>query len=140
MSPVDFTPYSDRLRIWQKSDVLNVKSSAGQDSENSINIRQSRPGIQYYGYKGPLVWFAGLDNGNDSVDTDSGKNYWAGLRLEVPDTVKSRFMGSSVGFHYYEGTDTKNTAVSQVENDFRRYTTSANIRYTTIFIAEGVPK
>lgn len=128
LSPVDFTPFSDRLRIWQTSDVLNVKSSGGS-GENSVNIRQSRPGIQYYGYGGPLVWYAGIDNGADSSDTDREKNLWAGFRLEVVEAAKSRFEGSSAGVHVYSGTDSANTATARVDNDFMRYTMAANLRY-----------
>ncbi|NIO49466.1 MAG: hypothetical protein GTN73_08565 [Candidatus Aminicenantes bacterium] len=132
LSPVDFTPFPDRLRMWQKSEVLNVKSSGG-DGENSVTIRQSRPGIQYYGYKGPVLWFAGIDNGKDASDLDRQKNYWGGLRLEIPSTIKSNFEGSTVGFHYYSGTDTADSATARVENDFRRYTFSANARYMDKF-------
>jgi hypothetical protein len=132
LSPVDFTPFPDRLRMWGKSDVLNVKSSGGK-GENSVTIRQSRPGIQYYGYKGPLLWFAGIDNGKDFSDLDRQKNYWGGAKLELPGTVKSNFEGSSVGFHYYSGTDTKDSANARIENDFRRYTFSANARYLDKF-------
>lgn len=130
LSPVDFTPFSDRLRIWQKSEVLNVKSSGG-GLENSVNIRQSRPGIQYYGYSGPVVWFAGADNGKDSKDTDRAKNFWGGLRLYLPPSLEGPFEGSSVGFHYYSGTDTANTAVNQFQNDFQRFTLAGNVRYNT---------
>ncbi|MFQ5483341.1 MAG: hypothetical protein ACE5ER_11355 [Nitrospinaceae bacterium] len=138
ISPVDFTPFSDRLRVWQKSDILNVKSANGA-GENSVTIRQPRPGIQYYGYKGPVVWFAGLDNGKDASDTDRDKNFWGGARLYVPASIKTPFEGSSVGFHYYAGTDTSGGLAGspagapgiQVENDFRRYTVSGNVRYKT---------
>jgi hypothetical protein len=129
LSPVDFSPFSDRLRIWQKSDILNIKSS-GDSGENSVNIRQSRPGIQYYGYRGPLLWYAGIDNGKDASDTDQGKNYWGGIRLEVPDTGQSHFEGSSVGLHVYSGIDsTADVSTARVENDFIRYTMAANARY-----------
>jgi hypothetical protein len=129
ISPVDFTPFSDRLRLWAKSDVMNVNSSPGVSTgENSINVRTDRPGIQYYGYKGPLTWFAGLDNGVDTTDTDKAKNYWVGLKAELPDTVKSPFVGSSVGYHFYEGTDNRNTTTAQITNSFYRHTISTNIR------------
>lgn len=128
LSPVDFTSFSDRLRIFQKSDVLNIKSSGGA-GENSINVRSSRPGLQYYGYTGPFVWFAGADNGKDNSDVDRQKNYWGGARLEVPTTAKSDFEGSSVSFHSYFGTDTASTSTAQIDNDFARYTTAATVRY-----------
>ncbi len=126
LSPVDFTPVSDRLRIWQKSDIMNIKSSGGA-GENSVNVRSSRPGIQYYGYAGPVVWFGGLDNGKDFSDTDRAKNYWAGARLFVPFNKEGPFGGTSIGYHFYQGID--NAAAAVLENDFKRHTLSANIRY-----------
>lgn len=132
ISPVDFTPFPDRLRMWQSSDVLNIKSSGGQ-GENSVNIRQSRPGIQYYGYKGPLLWFAGIDNGKDFSDVERQKNYWGGVKLELPGMSQGKFEGSSIGFHYYSGMDTNSSATERIENGFRRYTFSANARYLDKF-------
>lgn len=132
LSPVDFTPFPDRLRMWEKSNVLNVKSSGGK-GENSVTIRQSRPGIQYYGYKGPLLWFAGLDNGKDASDIDQQKNYWAGLRYDITSETKGKFGGSNLGFHYYSGLDAVNSTTERVENSFNRYTFSANVRYNDTF-------
>ncbi|KMP11244.1 hypothetical protein UR09_03925 [Candidatus Nitromaritima sp. SCGC AAA799-A02] len=130
LSPVDFTPYSDRLRIWQTSAVMNVNASPGSSAgENSTNVRSSRPGIQYYGYKGPFTWFAGVDNGKDATDPDNAKNFWVGLKLEVPESVKGSFVGSSVGYHYYDGTDNAATATAQITNNFSRHTFATNIRY-----------
>jgi hypothetical protein len=126
LSPVDFTPVADRLRIWQKSDIMNVQSSGG-DGDNSVNIRSSRPGIQYYGYAGPVVWFGGLDNGKDFSDTDRAKNYWAGARLYVPFNKEGPFGGTSIGYHFYQGID--NDLAAGTENDFKRHTLSANVRY-----------
>ncbi|NIM90177.1 MAG: hypothetical protein GTO17_04435 [Candidatus Aminicenantes bacterium] len=137
LSPVDFTPFPDRLRMWGKSDVLNVKSSGGK-GQNSVTIRQSRPGIQYYGYKGSLLWFAGIDNGKDASDLDRQKNYWTGLRLELPSKEKSNFEGSSVGFHYYSGIDTADSATARIENNFSRYTFSLNARYLEKFDVQAV--
>jgi len=130
ISPVDFTPLSDRLRQWAKSDVMNVNSSPGtSSSENAINVRTDRPGLQYYGYKGPWTWFAGIDNGKDATDTDSSKNYWLGFKAELPETAKSAFVGSSVGYHFYQGTDNISTSTAQITNRFYRHTFSTNIRY-----------
>jgi hypothetical protein len=134
LSPVEFTSFSDRLRIWQKSDILNVSSSGGA-GENSTNVRSARPAIQYYGYSGPLVWFAGVDNGKDATDTDNDKNVWGGFRLEIPDTVKSYFVGSNVSYHYYSGQDTvggvgvAGSPTFQIQNDFTRHTVAGNIRF-----------
>jgi hypothetical protein len=131
LSPVDFTPVSDRLRIWQKSDIMNVKSSGG-GGQNSVNVRSPRPGIQYYGYAGPVVWFGGLDNGKDFSDTDRAKNYWAGARLYVPFNKDGPFAGTSIGYHFYQGIDNGlagGPPNALLENDFNRHTLSANVRY-----------
>jgi hypothetical protein len=131
LSPVDFTPVSDRLRIWQSSDIMNVKSSGGAGS-NSVDVRSSRPGIQYYGYAGPMVWFGGLDNGKDFSDTDRAKNYWAGARMYVPFNKEGPFAGTSIGYHFYQGIDNGLIAgipIAALENDFTRHTLSANVRY-----------
>jgi hypothetical protein len=80
-----------------------------------------------------VLWFAGIDNGKDSSDLDRKKNYWGGLRVEVPDTAKSNFVGSTVGFHYYAGTDTASSATARIENDFKRYTFAANARVKDTF-------
>jgi len=132
LSPVDFTPYSDRLRIFQKSDIMNVKSSGGTGS-NSVNVRSPRPGIQYYGYSGPLIWFGGLDNGKDFSDTDRQKNYWAGARLYLPFNKEGPFGGTSIGYHFYQGLDTgvngASVPIAALKNYFKRHTLSANVRY-----------
>lgn len=75
------------------------------------------------------MWFAGIDNGKDSSSTTNEKNYWAGLKVEVPDTLSSALEGSSMSYHYYSGVDTTNTTVNQVTNNFQRHTVAANIRY-----------
>ncbi|MFQ5449925.1 MAG: hypothetical protein ACE5E9_04815 [Nitrospinaceae bacterium] len=143
INPSEFSSYSDGKRIWQKSDILNVKSSGG-GGENSTNVRSSRPGILYYGYKGPFVWFGGVDNGKDATDTDNDKNLWGGLRLEVPNTVKSPFVGSSISYMYYQGQDTSGglgtagTPALQQQNDFFRHTIAANIRFKTNLELMGV--
>lgn len=130
ISPVDFSPFSDRLRQWFKSDVMNVNSSPGtSSSENAMNVRTDRPGIQYYGYKGPMTWYAGIDNGKDATDPDNSKNYWVGLKAEIPENVKSPFVGSSVGYHFYQGTDNINTSTAQATNRYYRHTVSSNIRF-----------
>ncbi len=134
VNPAEFASLSDGKRMFLKSDILNVQSSGGM-GENSINIRQSRPGILFYGYKGPLVYFGGVDNGIDTTDTDNNKNAWGGLRLEVPQTAKSYFEGSSVTYMFYNGRDTiggvgvPGSPIIQIQNDFYRHTVSGNIRY-----------
>ena len=131
LSPVDFTSYSDRLRMWGKSAVLNLNASGG-NGESSANVRAPRPGIQYYGYTGPLMWFAGIDNGKDSSSTTNDKNYWAGLKVTMPYSVSHALDGSSMSYHYYTGVDTADTATNQKTNNFNRHTLAANIRYQSL--------
>ena len=143
INPSEFASVSDGKRIFLKSDILNLKSSGGA-GENSVNVRQSRPGIQYYGYKGPFVLFGGLDNGKDATDTDNDKNAWGGLRLEIPQLAKSYFEGSSVTYMYYTGQDTKGgvglagSPTFQIQNNFVRHTVSGNIRYKENFDFQAV--
>ena len=143
INPSEFASVSDGKRIFLKSDILNLKSSGGA-GESSVNVRQSRPGIQYYGYKGPFVLFAGIDNGSDPTDTDKDKNLWGGLRLEIPQLSKSYFEGSSVTYMYYTGQDTvggvgaAGSPAFQIQNDFVRHTISGNIRYGENFDFQAV--
>lgn len=143
INPSEFASVSDGKRIFQKSDILNLKSSGGA-GENSVNVRQSRPGIQYYGYKGPFVLFGGVDNGTDPTETDNDKNVWGGLRLEIPQSVKSYFEGSSVTYMYYTGQDTSGgvglagSPTFQIQNEFFRHTVTGNIRFKESFDFQAV--
>ncbi len=128
VTPVEFTSFSDTKRTFKSSNILSIQSS-NNVGDNSSRVRGARPGISYYGYEGPVVWFAGVDNGTDTTDTDNNKNYWVGARLDLPASMKTAFTGSSVSYHYYEGTDTSATATAQVEDDFVRHTVGVNLRH-----------
>ena len=128
VTPVEFTSFSDTKRSFKSSDILALRSS-NNVGDNSSRVRGARPGISYYGYSGPVVWFAGIDNGADTTDTDTEKNYWVGARLDLPASMKTAFTGSSVSYHYYDGTDTSGTSTAQVQDDFVRHTVGLNIRH-----------
>lgn len=143
VSPIDFTSYSNRLRITPalKGRSARIRSSNNQ-GDDSTDQSRARPGIQYYGYQGPVVWFAGIGTGSKGADPNDDLNYWGGVRLEVPESMESTFEGSSISFHAFGGTDactnasagahdgaTNDCTVMQQKNDFYRLTTAANIRY-----------
>ncbi|MBI5197276.1 MAG: hypothetical protein HZA19_01575, partial [Nitrospirae bacterium] len=133
ISPVEWTSFSNRLRIFPEIQGLSdkVASSGGAAAgaaEDPVDISSAQPGINYYGYRGPLVWTLGIGNGKNTTDKNQFKNYWGSLRLEVPEG-DSPFEGSSVSLFYYTGTDTAATATAQKENNFSRFEPAFNIRW-----------
>jgi len=129
LAPTDFMSYSARLRqLSFGNPVLSVRASDG-GGEDSANVRQAQAGIQYYGYKGPMLWFGGVSQGRHPKDPNQFKNYWGGLRFTVTDEIGDSLVGTNVSFMVYRGTDTANTAVEQIENPFTRYLAGFNIRY-----------
>ena len=146
----DYGAYPNRLRIMGpiKGDVFGVKSSQGTNKgandENALNSSGSRPGVQFYGYKGPVMAWVGAspgDNGEDKnlgTDKNDELHYWAGLRLEVPESAESIFEGSAISVWAYRGVDTANfagddastTNVIEVpyDNDYDRYSIDATLR------------
>jgi len=129
LAPTDFMSYTGRLRqLAFGNPVLAVRSS-NSDGEDSVNVREAQTGIQYFGYKGPMLWFGGVSTGKKAVDPNQFKNYWGGLRFTVTDEIGDSLVGTNVSFMAYKGTDTANTAVDQIENPFTRYLAGFNIRY-----------
>ena len=146
----DYGAYPNRLRIMGpiKGDVFGVKSSQGANKaandENALNSSGSRPGVQFYGYKGPVMAWVGAspgDNGEDKnlgTDKNDELHYWAGLRLEVTEAVESIFEGSAISVWAYQGTDTANFAGDDAstadvveipyDNEYGRYSVEGTIR------------
>lgn len=130
LSPLDFTSYSNRLRQIGsvKADVFGIKTSNGL-GEDPYNSSSSRPGIMWYGVEGPVVVSAGLSNGPSATDVNDQMHYWGAVRLEVPETSDSPWVGSNVSFWYYTGTDAVDTKTAQKTNDFNRNSIQGNLRY-----------
>jgi hypothetical protein len=143
VSPIDYSSYSNRLRITPalKGELARVRSS-GNLGDDSVDQSRSRPGIQYYGYQGPVVWWGGISTGSKGKDPNHDINGWGGVRLEVTEAMESPFEGSSISMHGIVGTDacssdsagafdaaTNPCDVDQQKNDFYRLTPAINIRF-----------
>lgn len=141
LSPRDYGCYPNRLRIMGpvKGDIFLVKSSNGatSDEQTASNMSSARPGIQYYGYKGPFMGWAGVSPGkndgvkNTGVETNQELSYWGGLRMNLPESMESAFEGSGVSVWALQGTDTADfaAATQTYENKFTRYSIETAIRY-----------
>ncbi len=114
----DYGAYPNRLRIMGpvKGDVFGIKSSGGATSDDldeaALNASGSRPGIQYYGYQGPVLVWGGVSPGDNGATSNIGRDlndkihYWGGLRLEATEEMGLPIEGSAVSAWYYKGTDT----------------------------------
>ncbi len=139
-APMEWMPASGRLRVMTDKESLawGPKSSggAGQDSsgntiaEDSVGLAGARPAISFYGYQGPVVYFAGVSPGDKAGKDDVNKevNYWAGGRVEA---TGGAFEGSAIGFFAMRGIDTTGTAIPNVDlpkNAFTRYSLQGVLR------------
>ena len=135
ISPLDFASYANRLRQIGaiKGDIFGIKSSGGSDAasppEDALNVSGSRPGIMYYGYKGPVVVWAGISPGSSATDVNNKLHQWVGLKLQVPEAMESAFEGSSVTAWVYKGEDATNTSTVQITNPYTRMSFQGNLRY-----------
>lgn len=126
----DYGAYPNRLRIMGpvKGDVFGIKSSQGINSDNldeaPLNSSGSRPGIQYYGYQGPVLVWGGVAPGDNGATSDLGRDlndklhYWGGARLEVTEDMDLPIEGSAISAWYYQGTDTASAPVEETRNVF----------------------
>ncbi len=129
LSPRDWTSYSGRLRMFApfKGPAFKVKSNGGV-GDDSVNISSARPGIQYWGYKGPAFWFAGVTTGAEAPDPNDHLHYWLGLRFDVPESADSSIEGSNLSLWHYSGTDAVDTDTDEITGDFSRNSIAANLR------------
>jgi hypothetical protein len=141
----EYGAYPNRLRILGtvKGDIFAVKSSGGAAAggiidEKGQNTSSSRPGIQYYAYKGPVVAWTGVSTGDSGTsgklghDQNQDLHYWGGLRLGLPESMESAFEGSAVSVWAYKGMDTRDfdgVAAPTQENDYTRYSVEGTVRY-----------
>jgi len=142
----DYGAYPNRLRVMGpvKGDVFGVKSSQGANKDNldeaALNASGSRPGIQYYGYQGPLVVWGGVSPGDNGAHSNIGRDlndklhYWGGLRLEATEDMDLPIEGSAVSAWYYQGTDSASEEVATrstfgpIYNDYTRMSVETEIR------------
>lgn len=150
LSPRDYGCYPNRLRIMGpvKGDIFGVGSSGGATTptkalmkESAGNMSSARPGVQYYGYKGPVIVWAGVSPGkaigtqNTGVDMDSEFNYWGGLRCNLPVAEDSAFEGSGISVWGLEGTDTAAFGgPGEAKNKYSRYSVESTIRWNSLDI------
>ncbi len=137
-APMEWMPASGRLRVMPDKESLawgpNSSGGAGKDpddkpiAEDSVGLAGARPAISFYGYQGPVVYFAGVSPGDKAGEDDLNKevNYWAGGRVEA---TEGSFEGSAIGLFAMRGIDTAGTAtVSQTKNAFTRYSIQGVLR------------
>ena len=134
ISPLDFASYANRLRQIGaiKGDIFGIKSSGGATDnkpEDALNVSGSRPGVMYFGYKGPFVLWAGLSPGSSAKDVNNKIHGWTGLKLQVPESAESMFEGSSVTAWIYKGEDAANTATAQITNPYTRLSFQGDLRW-----------
>jgi len=130
LSPVDYSSFSNRLRILPavKSATYGLKPSDGT-GVSSVNASSARPGVQIHGELNNenIIYYTGVSNGRGQA---SGLiNFWAGAKVYFP--TDGQFTGSSVSATYYTGTDangTDPTAPGYAENDFSWFMPAANLR------------
>ncbi len=135
LSPVLFSPFPDRLPqlpALGAPGIMRIKSSNGK-GDASLDLRSTRPGVQYYGYTGPVMVFGGVSPGAKANHPGgiSDLEYWVGGRLLIPESkaggILSLLEGSSIGYEYMWGTDIKGPK-TKTENNYQRHMPGFNIR------------
>jgi len=133
LSAVEWSSHTNRLPIFPvlKNKAFEVKNPT---ADNTQDINSPRPSVDYYGYTGPFIWWAGVSPGSAATDTDTGVSYWGGLRADINDKIGGAFEGSSVTFWAEHGTevDNVNTGATKYYNTSarNRYQAATNIRYS----------
>lgn len=132
ISALDFASYSNRLRQIGaiKGEIFGIKSSGGGAPDDATNISGARPGVMWYGYQGPVVAWSGISSGSNATDNNGLYHYWAGLKLEIPESMESTFEGSGITAWYYRGEDATTTATDQIKNSFTRLAFEGNLRFS----------
>lgn len=128
VSALEFSAQTDRLRIFPNySSPLYAIKTANGAGDDSLGLSQARPAIQYYGYTGPALWWAGVSSGKTAANVNDKMFYWGGLRYTVTEDMESALEGSSVTLWAFQGEDGKNTAAT--DTAAATYYTSASKRY-----------
>lgn len=136
LSPMEWHAISGRLRMIPNvkiQSISNVVSSNGA-GEESVPLASSQPGIDFYGYSGPVLYSVGIVNPAKGADPNQFKNYFGSLRLEQG---SGPFEGSSVSLWAMQGTDTKDSKTAQIQNGFWRISPALNIRSGPVDLIGG---
>ncbi|MGE0455249.1 MAG: hypothetical protein AB7O37_15910 [Vicinamibacteria bacterium] len=101
--------------------------SAKGAGEDAFKVAGAEPGVELYGYRGPLVYQVGVSNGKTFTDVNSDLNYWATAKVYL--ATAGAFAGSSVSASVVKGTDSRNSALPTIQkDDFERYIVSGGLR------------
>lgn len=109
-----------------------IKSSAGFGaagaSEDTVGIESANPGVEAFGYYGPLLYSVVAQQGKGpgaTSDPNQDKNYAGTLGYKLTDGI---FEGSQVSVFGYRGVDTATTATGQIRNNFYRLSPGVTVR------------
>ncbi|MFQ5797196.1 MAG: hypothetical protein ACE5H0_00725 [Bacteroidota bacterium] len=135
LSPMDWHAISGRLRMISNVKIQGisfVKSSNGKGEDSAV-LASAYPGLEFYGYQGPVLYSVGVVNGPKLADPNTDKNVFGTLRLEH---TSGDFEGSAITFWAVRGVDTKETATAQKRNVYWRVSPALNVRHESVdFIA-----
>lgn len=132
LSPMEWASISGRLRMIPSLKIhaiSNVKSSNGK-GDDAVPLASAQPGFEFYGFRGPVGYSAGILSGKRGTDVNKYKNLFGTFRLE---STSGKLEGSSISLWGYYGHDTKigndATSINDEVNDFWRVSPAFNLRY-----------
>lgn len=138
LSALEWHATTGRLRMIPnvKIDAVEFKPSAGK-GEDSPTLGAAMPGLEFFGYKGPVVYSAGVVNGGSFTDKNIDKNVFGTLRLEK---TSGSLEGSAITFWSVRGVDTDKTsdtdpATIQRRNIYWRVSPGINVRHKGLDLA-----
>lgn len=125
---------TDQKRAFSPHFSIYEYQSAKGAGEDPYKIAGAEPGVEVYGYKGPLVYQVGVSNGKTFNDVNADMNYWTTAKLYLANS--GPLAGSSISGSFVTGTDSKNSALATiVKDDFTRYIVSSGLRSGPIDLA-----
>lgn len=111
----------------------DVRASNGT-GDDSVSMAGATPGIEIYGWQGPVVLSVGVANGRRVDDPNDDKNFFGTAKYYI--AQEGDFAGSAVSVWGMFGTDTRDLVdeltgdpLGQAENEFWRLSPAFNIRY-----------
>lgn len=127
----EWTSISDQKRTFAPHfDIYNV-TSAGGSGVDTFKVAGAEPGVEFYGFSGPVVYQAGISSGKGTSDPNKFKNYWGTLKWYF--ATDGAWAGSNVSAQYISGTDT--SADLSQEDSFDRYIVNTGIRRADMDLA-----
>ncbi|MBI4377236.1 MAG: hypothetical protein HY549_12400 [Elusimicrobia bacterium] len=131
---MDWHTISGRLRAnppLKYSITSDFKSAAGATgNEDQLGIGSANAGVEVYGYAGPLVYSAVVQDGKQQtasgVDKNQDKNFAGTLGLRMPD---GDLEGSQVSVFGLRAVDTKTTSTTQFRDTLKVVSPGLQVRY-----------